>query len=102
MVLELLERFPGGCGVGSSAHLAAAQRFLAGNADLRRLRGSVGGAVSSFHPDLAASPRGVFCVVRCIFIFDPSGGVAFEGDDEGMSCWIPEVLKWEMTGTEAS
>lgn len=63
VVLELLERFPGGCGVQSSAHLAAAQRFLAGNADLLRLRGSIGGGVSSFHPDMASSPRGIFCVV---------------------------------------
>lgn len=64
VVLELLERFPDGCGVESSAHLAAAGRFLAGNADLQRLRGSIGGAVSSFQPDVAASPRGVFLLVR--------------------------------------
>lgn len=64
MVQELLERFPGGCGLPANAQLAAVQQFLAVNADLKRLRRSIGAGIAAFDPETASSPKGVFCVVR--------------------------------------
>ncbi len=64
MVQELLERFPVGCGLPANAQLAAVQHFLAVNADLKRLRRSIGTGIAAFHPDTASSPKGVFCVVH--------------------------------------
>ena len=64
MVQELLERFPEACGAQGSAQLAAVQRFLSVNADLKRLRRSIGAGIAAYDPATATSPRGVFCVVR--------------------------------------
>lgn len=63
MLQELLERFPGGCGLPANRQLAAVQRFLSVNADLQRLRRSVGAGIAAFNPATATSLRGVFCVV---------------------------------------
>ena len=69
VVQELLERFPESCGAPQSAQLAAVQRFLAVNTDLKRLRRSIGAGIAAFDPTTATSPRGVFCVVRPICMF---------------------------------
>jgi hypothetical protein len=66
VVQELLRRFPGSCdgAAGGNAHVAAARHFLDTSADLRRLHAAMGGAISSFDPERASTPRGVFCLVR--------------------------------------
>jgi hypothetical protein len=40
--------------------------FLHSSADMQRCRRAMGGAIAAFDPDVATSPRGVFCLVRTI------------------------------------
>ena len=68
MVQELLERFPEATGTAQTSQLAAVARFLGVNADLRRLRRSIGAGIAAYDPATASSPRGVFCVVRLLLI----------------------------------
>ncbi|BDA44330.1 Uncharacterized tRNA/rRNA methyltransferase YfiF at C-terminar half [Coccomyxa sp. Obi] len=78
VVQELLERFPAGCGLPANAQLAAVQRFLAVNADLKRLRRSIGAGIAAFDPETASSPKGVFCV-GVQMVGRPEDGPGIEG-----------------------
>ena len=62
---ELLERFPAECGLQENRLLAQMQRFLSTNRDLLAAKQSVGPCISTFDPDLACQPQGIFCQVCC-------------------------------------
>ncbi|KAK9803310.1 hypothetical protein WJX72_011367 [[Myrmecia] bisecta] len=61
LVLQLLmERFPEELALTASAPLQAMRQFMDANADLLRLRSSLGPDMRSYDPELATSPAGVF------------------------------------------
>jgi hypothetical protein len=74
--LELLDRFPALFGLPDDPNLSAVYAFLTANSDLVRVRGSVGVSLTSFDPDVATSPRGVF--VTGVQLVGASG-VSYEG-----------------------
>ena len=55
--------------------LAHMQQFLATNKDLQAAKQSIGPCISSFDPELACQPQGIFCKVSALASFGvPSDG----------------------------